>query len=236
MNEAVHYTNAHWHANTETIVGHVSQATGSVPAAHGMVGNIWHDRELGRLVYNIEDADYRLLSADASVDHSAEIGVGCEACHGPGETHVAWSKAPDTFDKTRWSDVDALGLTAVYQTPDTASQINLCAACHSRREPLGSDSPIPGAAFDQHYRLALLRDDLYFPDGQIKDEVDVYGSFLQSRMYAKGVQCGDCHDAHTSRVKLKGNALCTQCHNPQGNPRFPGLEKNGLRHDKSSFP
>jgi predicted AlkP superfamily pyrophosphatase or phosphodiesterase len=74
MNEGVNYTNAHYqHANTETIVGHVSLATGSVPAAHGMVGNVWYDRELGRLVYNIEDADHKLLSADASVDQSTEI-------------------------------------------------------------------------------------------------------------------------------------------------------------------
>ncbi|MCG6896310.1 MAG: alkaline phosphatase family protein [Thiocapsa sp.] len=41
MGEDVQYTNAHYqHANTETIVGHVSLATGTVPAAHGMVGNV----------------------------------------------------------------------------------------------------------------------------------------------------------------------------------------------------
>ncbi|KPK34491.1 MAG: alkaline phosphatase [Betaproteobacteria bacterium SG8_40] len=73
-NEGIEYTNAHYqHANTETIVGHVSLATGTVPAAHGMVGNVWYDREQGRLVYNIEDARYRLLTAGADVDQSAEI-------------------------------------------------------------------------------------------------------------------------------------------------------------------
>jgi predicted AlkP superfamily pyrophosphatase or phosphodiesterase len=72
--EGIEYTNAHYqHANTETIVGHVSLATGTVPAAHGMVGNVWYDREQGRLVYNIEDARYRLLTAGADVDQSAEI-------------------------------------------------------------------------------------------------------------------------------------------------------------------
>jgi predicted AlkP superfamily pyrophosphatase or phosphodiesterase len=68
------YTNAHYqHANTETIVGHVSLATGSVPAAHGMVGNVWFDREQGRLIYNIEDGRYRLLTAGADVDKKTEI-------------------------------------------------------------------------------------------------------------------------------------------------------------------
>jgi predicted AlkP superfamily pyrophosphatase or phosphodiesterase len=74
MEEGVNYTNAHYqHANTETIVGHASLATGTVPAAHGMVGNVWFDREDGRLVYNIEDPDHRLLTAGADVDDSTEI-------------------------------------------------------------------------------------------------------------------------------------------------------------------
>ncbi len=74
MDQGVNYTNAHYHhANTETIVGHASLATGTVPAAHGMVGNVWFDRAQDRLVYNIEDADYHLLSANSDVDQSTEI-------------------------------------------------------------------------------------------------------------------------------------------------------------------
>ena len=74
MEEGLHYRNAHYqHANTETIVGHASLATGTVPAAHGMVANVWFDRELGRLVYNIEDSRYRLLTVGADVDDSTEI-------------------------------------------------------------------------------------------------------------------------------------------------------------------
>ncbi|MCP4840516.1 MAG: alkaline phosphatase family protein, partial [Halieaceae bacterium] len=68
----VWYTNAAYqHANTETIVGHTSLATGAVPAVHGMVGNIWFDRGSSELVYNIEDPRYSLLSADAGVDKSS---------------------------------------------------------------------------------------------------------------------------------------------------------------------
>jgi len=63
MTDGVHYT----------IVGHVSLATGTVPAAHGMVANVWFDRELDRLVYNIEDSDYGLLTAGADVDAQTEI-------------------------------------------------------------------------------------------------------------------------------------------------------------------
>jgi predicted AlkP superfamily pyrophosphatase or phosphodiesterase len=74
MEQGIYYKNAHYqHANTETIVGHVSLATGSTPAAHGMVANVWFDRELDRLSYNIEDARYKLLTAGADVDQKSEI-------------------------------------------------------------------------------------------------------------------------------------------------------------------
>lgn len=74
LEDGIYYNNAHYqHANTETIVGHVSLATGSVPAAHGMVANVWFDREQDRLIYNIEDADYHLLTDGADVDKTTEI-------------------------------------------------------------------------------------------------------------------------------------------------------------------
>ncbi len=74
FDEGLYYANAHYqHANTETIVGHASLATGAYPAVHGMVGNLWLDHDLDRLVYNIEDPDYVLLSADADVNADTEI-------------------------------------------------------------------------------------------------------------------------------------------------------------------
>jgi predicted AlkP superfamily pyrophosphatase or phosphodiesterase len=90
MNEGIDYSNAHYqHANTETIVGHVSLATGTVPAAHGMVANIWFDRELDRITYNIEDADYRLLSAGADVDKDTEIDPTQKAAKVDGRSPAA---------------------------------------------------------------------------------------------------------------------------------------------------
>ncbi|MEE8262941.1 MAG: alkaline phosphatase family protein [Gammaproteobacteria bacterium] len=62
MEKGTYYTNAHYqHANTETIVGHTTLATGTFPSQHGMIGNVWYDRETGELAYNIEDARYPLL-------------------------------------------------------------------------------------------------------------------------------------------------------------------------------
>ncbi len=152
----------------------------------------------------------------------AEIGVGCEACHGPGAAHVAWARAPAAFAPADWRGIDRQGLTTSLN--DAEAEIQLCAGCHARREPLGSSSPPPGTPFHDAYRLALLRDGLYHADGQIRDEVYVYGSFLQSRMYAGGVRCSDCHEPHAATLRAAGNEVCTRCHGPAGNPDFPSLK------------
>jgi len=72
LNSGVVFTNAHYqHANTETIVGHVTLATGAFPADHGMIGNVWYDRESGELGYNIEDPEHLPL-ATREVEHAGE--------------------------------------------------------------------------------------------------------------------------------------------------------------------
>jgi predicted AlkP superfamily pyrophosphatase or phosphodiesterase len=72
-NGVVYHDAHHAHANTETIVGHTTLATGAHPATHGMVANVWYDHGLGRLVYNIEDPRYTLLTPGAGVDQDSEI-------------------------------------------------------------------------------------------------------------------------------------------------------------------
>jgi predicted AlkP superfamily pyrophosphatase or phosphodiesterase len=98
MGQGIHYADAHYqHANTETIVGHTSLATGTVPAAHGMIGNVWFDREQGRLVYNIEDARYRLLTPGADVDAKTEIDPTQRAAKVDG-------RSPDAILSSTFSD------------------------------------------------------------------------------------------------------------------------------------
>ena len=147
-----------------------------------------------------------------------EIGVGCEACHGPGGAHVAWA---ERWQTTREPPPPLGGFTVDFA--DTEATIQQCATCHSRREAHGDGNPVPGTAYHDSYTLALLRPGQYEADGQILDEVYVYGSFLQSKMYASGVGCIDCHEAHTADLRAEGNAVCAQCHSPAGNPRFPTL-------------
>ena len=127
-----------------------------------------------------------------------EVAVGCEACHGPGAPHLAAPQAP--YEETA------------------------CAPCHSRRTQL-REGFRPGEAFLDYYQPVPVSPPLYFADGQIRDEVYVWGSFAQSRMHAAGVVCTDCHDPHAATLRRPPPATCTHCHAPHGvgRERFPML-------------
>ena len=139
----------------------------------------------------------------------SEMDVSCEACHGPGSLHVKIADSGGIFWDRRYGS----GLPNL-KGKDSLPQLESCAPCHAHRRRVFPGFQ-PGKPFLDHYGLSLLEDNLYHADGQIDEEVYVYGSFTQSLMYRKGVRCTDCHDPHTTRVKSGGNSLCTQCHKPE---------------------
>jgi len=153
----------------------------------------------------------------------SEINVGCEACHGPASNHLAWAKdkGPDpargltvTLDErrqVRWTIDPATG-NAGRSAPRTGDrEIEVCAQCHARRAQI-DEGYHAGKRFLDHYLPALVSPPLYHADGQQRDEVYIWGSYLQSKMHAKGVTCSDCHTPHTQKLRAEGNAVCDQCH------------------------
>ncbi len=98
--------------------------------------------------------------------------------------------------------------------PPSRLEVEICARCHSRRGLL-DERYVNGRPLLDTHRPALLDQGLYFADGQIRDEVYEYGSFLQSRMHAAGVTCSDCHDPHSLELLAAGDALCARCHAPE---------------------
>ncbi len=137
-----------------------------------------------------------------------EIDVSCEDCHGPGSVHVDVATSVSPF----WDRNLGYGLVSL-KKKNADVQLEMCAKCHARRYQIHEDFR-PGQPFLDYYEPALLTHTLYHADGQILDEVYEYGSFTQSKMYANRVQCSDCHDPHSLKLKFTGNQLCAQCHVP----------------------
>ena len=139
------------------------------------------------------------------------IDVSCEACHGPGQKHV------DFIQSKQYREGQAYdGSAHLYLTKNISSieQVDQCARCHSRRAQITPFYNHQGEYMD-HYVPDVLRDEIYHADGQIKDEVYVYGSFVQSKMYHHQVRCTNCHNPHSLKLKAVGNDLCAQCHDKQ---------------------
>ncbi|MCS6860100.1 MAG: hypothetical protein NZT92_07265, partial [Abditibacteriales bacterium] len=205
----------------------------------------------------------------------AEMGVGCEACHGPMAAHVKWQKAhqrastspdPSLLRRGKNQQTPLLVKKGLWEVPPpllakggsgevsppllskegsgevsspllakegsgevrprdptirrlTKKQIpQMCGACHSRRGEL-TGAFRPGDLYLDHYTPVIPDEtDVYYPDGQVRDENFEYISFLGSRMYAAGVLCKDCHDVHSGKTRARGNDLCLRCHRKKIDP------------------
>ncbi len=170
-----------------------------------------------------------------------EMGAGCESCHGSGQKHIDWAnnvsgnrvpgnkvpgnkvprhKTPgnyvrkgleaDISNKNHWAfqpgQTTATAVEQHYQ-----QQVETCTRCHSRSQQIAEKTE-RNKPFTETYQPQLLDDGLYFDDGQIRDEVFVYGSFKQSKMSEAGVTCSNCHNTHTNELKAEPNQVCGQCH------------------------
>jgi predicted CXXCH cytochrome family protein len=173
----------------------------------------------------------------------SEINVACEACHGPASQHIESMRAlgaqprapgsPDPGSRNLGLKIDLRASRSIQwglwspdqriasprgDIPTATRQSASCFPCHSRRRAL-TQAAAPGEALLDNYLPQLIESGVYHADGQIDAEDFEFGSFVQSKMYGKGVTCTNCHDAHSLKLRASGNALCTQCHRPDSYDR-----------------
>jgi predicted AlkP superfamily pyrophosphatase or phosphodiesterase len=93
IENGTYFANAHYqHANTETIVGHTTLATGTFPSQHGMVGNVWFDREAGELAYNIEDPDHPIIPTRENTSMREQVDSAQKKSRMQNSTVPSWNK------------------------------------------------------------------------------------------------------------------------------------------------
>ena len=167
-----------------------------------------------------------------------EISVGCEACHGRGSNHAAWARAQQSWWPFNRQEDRSKGLLArlneregVIWTHDATSgnvrrnlptnllrtEVETCGRCHARRSEF-SEKWVPGHWLqDTHAIASPLARDVYWPDGQMRDVAEAYNyvPFKQSKMFAAGVTCSNCHDPHSGKQRIAGDGVCLQCHAPE---------------------
>src|SRR5262245_35963444 len=173
---------------------------------------------------------------DAATDRFAttfaEINVGCEACHGPASRHLAWARERQAWWPSARSDAAMKGFSVRFDERSNVTwpidpksgnatrselpfmlrkETETCGFCHARRGQF-SETWLPGRWLSQTHAVAALSRGLFQADGQLLDEVYNYASFKQSKMFAGGVTCSDCHEPHSAKVRVAGDALCLQCH------------------------
>jgi len=136
------------------------------------------------------------------------LNVSCEACHGAGKNHIDYINSDDykAGKKVKYS------LLQFGANAEQTAQLNTCAPCHAVQSNVDSDKIVSNELLD-NYIPQIPDNERFQADGQVKEEDYTYASFLQSKMYERGVKCSNCHNPHSGKLVLTGNQVCLQCHN-----------------------
>ncbi len=148
------------------------------------------------------------VSADRFGSEWQTVNVSCKSCHASDDYSDFKTNAIGN-----WTFAEGAVTAEWSGEPRQSREIEVCAACHSLRTPL-ANSIDPSLDFLDQFTPTLIQSPQYYPDGQVKEEDYVWGSFLQSKMHASGVICSDCHDPHSLELKAPGNQMCSTCHMP----------------------
>ncbi|HEY8207462.1 MAG TPA: cytochrome c3 family protein [Myxococcaceae bacterium] len=168
-----------------------------------------------------------------------ELGIACEACHGPGSSHADRNRNPV---RRYWlhftGEADGTIVTPTRLSP--ARSVQVCGHCHGQRlphpserirqfmsegdpfrpgddlgtytQPLKVDSSLPGVDVTARF----------WKDGTPRLTAYEYQGLLMSKDFKGGAEggltCGHCHRMHEGDPKgmlppeMRGPAACASCH------------------------
>ncbi|HVZ33144.1 MAG TPA: cytochrome c3 family protein [Polyangiaceae bacterium] len=183
----------------------VARWNSSCVQCHAVAGEPRHDLELDRFA-----------------TRAAELGIACEACHGPGREHVAREHNPLTRYRTRSGDAEPSIVNPAHLPAQRASEV--CGQCHAYFVPKHPDdwwqsgyaaNYTPGAALDDSRHLldferdepaaeALVGDDLrslFYADGSVRVGGREWNGLEHSACFQRGqgtrqISCSSCHQLH----------------------------------------
>lgn len=135
------------------------------------------------------------------------LNVSCESCHGAGKLHIDFVNSKDykSGKKTPGSHLQ------LYKNSGQNAQIKTCANCHARKTDI-SNSLIQSEEIMDNLIPEIPTTEDFHADGQVNDEDYIYTSFLQSKMFSRGIKCSNCHNPHKTKILFAANQLCLQCH------------------------
>jgi predicted CXXCH cytochrome family protein len=168
----------------------------------------------------------------------AELGIACEACHGPGEQHVRANADPLRRYALHFTDVrDPTIVNPARLSPARSAEI--CGRCHGQRvtddmtpflrdgDPFVPGEPLSRYSDPLRSDTMLHGDDTVFrprfwPDGTARLTAYEYQGLLQSP--CTDLTCTSCHGMHEGdprgqiRPSQRGDVMCTSCHEEMETP------------------
>jgi len=175
----------------------------------------------------------------------AELGIACEACHGPGERHVAWRRSPAAASEALEPDTGLVNPKEL----DHVRSSQVCGQCHgvylfgetkAREQWLKEGFAYrPGDDLSATRTLLLgkkekngallqgyleghahILPETFWPDGEVRVSGRDYNGIHESPCFQRGeMSCLSCHELHVSPERVAAGWSADQLQPGMDGPR-----------------
>lgn len=218
-----HIDSARWIPNGDSFI--LPPEFSRLPPDSKQYGQVWNNNCI--VCHSVAgDVGYELGNWQSRV---AELGISCEACHGPGAAHVAHHQNPITrYSKHLSGKADPTIVNPARLSPQKSSEV--CGQCHvafDEKSPTPYNKFRAGGDFLNEFKLADSHnpdDQRFWRDGTMRVGGREFSGMKESACYLKGgMSCLSCHSMHSSEPNkqmlavMQSDHACLQCHEKLAN-------------------